>query len=77
MNTLTNFIDPEEKEREAIIFMLDEIDLTLAHTHRYRARFDMIFEDYENKKNLTTRQKRILVSIYEYVTEADFGKPIN
>lgn len=63
----------EEKEIEAIAFIIDEIDLILHVKNKHRKKFDFIKKEFERKKNLSQDQKRVLLRIYEVVSDLGFG----
>lgn len=63
----------EEKEIEAIAFIMDEIDLILDARHKYRPRFNFIKNQFFKNKNLNAKEKKILLKIYEVVTDLGFG----
>lgn len=64
--------DFDRHEIEAIKFMIEEIDLTLHHTHRYRARFEMIQDQFYSSGGLPEKYKKMLIHIYELITDVDF-----
>ena len=69
--------DFEREEIEAIRFMLDELELVLPHHHRYRARFEMIQDQFYSSGSLPQKYKSMLIKIYELATELGFGAQDN
>jgi hypothetical protein len=70
-----NLIDHESamQEREAILFMLSEIESLIPETGPQRVTFDNLKEHFDLTTNLTPKQRKVLQNLYAKVTEIEFN----
>lgn len=66
-------IDHEQamQEREAIMFMLAEIDSIIPQNSPHRGTYERLKEHFELTTNLTQKQRKVLQNLYAKVTDID------
>lgn len=59
------------QEREAILFMLEEIETLIPKSGPSRASYEALKEHFDLTTNLTAKQRKVLQNLYAKVTDID------
>lgn len=66
--------DYAEQEKQAIAFILDELDPVLASSNPYRAQFEAINGYFRKHGDLSDKLKRRLMRLYEKLTDVNYSR---
>lgn len=63
--------EQELQEKEAIMYMLSEIDSAIPQNSPYRGSYEQVKEFFDNNHELTDKHRKLLQRLYEKVTSID------